>query len=296
MVSVDNLNAAIFPLIAPLIVSLLAATVLVFWLNRYFISQTHRSWLGMSHSVTGWRRLFSIFEYRFAYKRKDIEKNLIRAGIYNSRVAMFYLPVKIALASIVVGSVLFFGNELGIDNRNDQLVYALLGMVVIIILPDIWLQKRQKKRIRRISLQLPYMIDLMAVCIQTGMTIEAAVAYLSEEFKSFDKDLAYILRQLDARARVVGITSALDEMLEQVPSNAMRSFVYTLTQSLQYGSSIFDVLIRLSANLREIDMLELEEKAGKLAAKMSVPLVLFIMFPIVILITAPGIMRLMSNG
>ena len=136
----------------------------------------------------------------------------------------------------------------------------------------------------------------MAVCIQTGMTIESSIAYLADELKGFDKDLARMMWQVDSRSRVVGMESALEELLEEYPSNEMRSFVYTLTQSLQYGSSIYEVLTNLSANVREVQMLELEEKVGKLSAKMSVPLILFIMFPIVILITAPGIMRMMSDG
>ena len=102
--------------------------------------------------------------------------------------------------------------------------------------------------------------------------------------------------QVDSRSRVIGLSDSLEELLIEFPSNEMRSFVYTLSQSLQYGSSISDVLVSLSGNIREIQMLELEERVGKLSAKMSVPLILFIMFPIVILITAPGIMRLMSNG
>jgi tight adherence protein C len=69
----------------------------------------------------------------------------------------------------------------------------------------------------------------------------------------------------------------------------------TLKQSLQYGSSIYGVLTTLAGDIRDVQMLTLEEKIGKLAAKMSVPLILFIMIPIVILIAAPGILRMMSN-
>ncbi|MEC8483612.1 MAG: type II secretion system F family protein, partial [Pseudomonadota bacterium] len=50
----------------------------------------------------------------------------------------------------------------------------------------------------------------------------------------------------------------------------------------------------LSSEIRAVQMLSIEEKIGKLAAKMSVPLILFIMFPIVILIAAPGVMRMIN--
>ena len=78
---------------------------------------------------------------------------------------------------------------------------------------------------------------------------------------------------------------------ERVPTNAMRSFVMTLKQSLHYGSSIYEVLTTLAADIREITLLETEERMGKLASKISVPMILFHMFPIVPLVIGPPIMR-----
>ncbi|MFK0570899.1 type II secretion system F family protein [Endozoicomonas sp.] len=231
-----------------------------------------------------------------SYKHKDVEQGMIRAGIYNRRLAVIYFPAKMVIAILIFAAVFLFGERLGLTDQTQQIAAAFAGMVVVILLPDMWLHHRQKKRIRKVSAELPYVCDLMAVCVQTGMTIEASVSYLGDELKSFDKDLAFVMKRVDSVSRIAGMQRALDELVEQFPTNQVRSFSYTLSQSLQYGSSIFDVLTRLSANLREVEMLELEEKVGKLSAKMSVPLILFIMFPIVILITAPGIMRMMSNG
>lgn len=282
------------PLIS-LLISLGFATILIVVMDRYFNRQAVRSWLGMSYTVTGWKTLFEVFEYKLAYRRKDVEVSLMRAGIYNTKVAVFYFPAKIVVGVALVALVFLFSDKLGYETFSRQLTLAFVALVAVIILPDLWLQKRQRQLIRKVSSELPYVIDLMAVCVQTGMTIETAVAYLGEELKSFDKDLGYVMRRVDSVARITNMNRALDELLEHFPTNQMQSFVYTISQSLQYGSSIYDVLTRLSASIREIEMLELEERVGKLSAKMSVPLILFIMFPIVILITAPGIMRMMSN-
>ena len=278
-----------------LLLSLFIASIPIIWLDRYFTRQSMRSWLGLSHTITSWQRLFSLFEYRFAYKRKDVEQNLTRAGIYNPKLAVIYFPAKIGLAITLMAVAFFFGDSFGLDDFTSRMAAAFMAMVFVIIVPDAWLQARQKKRVRKVSSQLPYVIDLMAVCIQTGMTIEAAIDYLGEELNSFDKDLAYIMRRVSSISKVHSMQKAFDELLEHFPTRQMRSFVYTLSQSLQYGSSIYEVLTSLSANIREIEMLELEEKVGSLSAKMSVPLILFIMFPIVILITAPSIMRMMVN-
>ena len=116
----------------------------------------------------------------------------------------------------------------------------------------------------------------------------------SGEVKDFDPDLGFLMNRTRERMQVVGLEQALDEMFDRVPSNEMRSFVMTLKQSIQYGSSIYEVLTNLSSEIRAVQMLSIEEKIGKLAAKMSVPLILFIMFPIVILIAAPGVMRMIN--
>jgi tight adherence protein C len=135
----------------------------------------------------------------------------------------------------------------------------------------------------------------MAICVQTGMTLEATIKYLAIELKSFDKDLAKLLAKVSDRANIVGLEKSLDELYLKLPTPEIRSFVMTLKQSLQYGSSIYTVLTTLAADIRDINMLTAEERIGKLAAKMSLPLILFIMFPIVIIILAPAAMRFMDH-
>lgn len=124
---------------------------------------------------------------------------------------------------------------------------------------------------REIVESTPYLLDLLAVCVQTGMTIEAAMTYLSKEMSGFDKDLAQLLKNTNDRSRIVGLDKALDELYDRVPTNEMRSFTMTLKQSLHYGTSIYGVLTTLAVDIRDVTMLSMEEKIGKLAAKMSVP-------------------------
>lgn len=227
-----------------------------------------------------------------AASEDDIEAKFTAAGFYNSKWTYLFLPLKYTLLTfgVVIGIALYFYS--GIELQKILLT-CLFWIIAVIILPDAYLAFRSRKIRQRISSQLPYLLDLMAVCVQTGMTIESTMAYLAIEIVGFDKDLAYMLKKTNDRARIVGLEQALEELYERVPTAEIRSFVMTINQSLQYGSSIYKVLTTLATDIRETHMLSLEEKVGKLSAKMSAPLVLFIMFPIVILIIAPGIARLM---
>lgn len=235
------------------------------------------------------------FNDMFTSSSVDMSEKFVAAGLYDTRFASLVTPLKYMLAVVGGIGIAYIGYVLGWTPKKYILV-ELFWIVVVIILPDVYLAAKKKSLQNKISSQLPYLLDLMGVCVQTGMTIEAAMAYLGKEMQGFDKDLAHILKRTNDRARLVSLEVALQELYQRVPTSEVRSFVMTLNQSLQYGSSIYDVLVTLAVDIREVQMLGLEEKIGKLAAKMSLPLIVFIMFPIVILIAAPGVMRLMSGG
>ncbi|KKD58516.1 biotin synthase, partial [Grimontia sp. AD028] len=177
----------------------------------------------------------------------------------------------------------------------NKVIWLSVLTLVFVIGPDLYLEMRRRALALKITRKLPFLLDLMATCVQTGMTIESTLFYLTSEMASFDRDIAYMLKRLSDRARTVGIDQALQDLYERVPSPEMHSFVMTLTQSMQHGTSVYEILTTLSNDIRKIQLLSLEEKAGKLSSKMSIPLIIFIMIPVVILIVAPGVMRMMER-
>ncbi|WP_337247252.1 MULTISPECIES: type II secretion system F family protein [unclassified Vibrio] len=240
-------------------------------------------------------RLSRSLNQLFSSDKQQVQQKILAAGFYHPMLATYFMPLKYAL--LCVGAAACYALSLRFAWQLNTLFIVLAGwLIVSLILPDSYLAMRARRLSNKISNKLPYLLDLMAVCVQTGMTIEASISYLAKEMRGFDKDISYLLMKTDDRARIVGLETALDELYGRVPSNEMRSFVMTLKQSLQYGSSVYSVLTTLSADIREVQMLQIEEKIGKLAAKMSIPLIVFIMVPIVILIAAPGIMRMMANA
>lgn len=242
-----------------------------------------------------WDKVSTFVNHSISSDPKEIKKKMLGAGIYSNTFAKYFVPAKylIIISGFTLIGLATFEFEW---SMTTTVLFVALWLVVGIIFPDAYLASKTKSYRRGISDRLPYALDLMGVCVQTGMTIEASIRYLSIEMEAFDKDMSYLLRKLNDRSNLVGIESALEEFYQQVPTNEVRSFVMTLTQSLQYGSSIYSVLTTLSADIREVQILTVEEKVGKLAAKMSVPLILFIMIPIVILIAAPGVMRMLFHA
>lgn len=222
----------------------------------------------------------------------EIANKFIAAGIYNTKLAYLFVPLKYLLLVVGVALAITLGLHFQLEPAQ-YLVWSLIWGVIVIIAPDTYLAFRTNNIKRKLSSQLPYLLDMMGVCVQTGMTIESSMTYLAQEMVGFDIDMAHMLKRTNERAQIVGLEKAIEELYIRIPTPEFRSFVMTLSQSLRYGSSIYEVLTRLAMDIREIQMLGLEEKIGKLSAKMSVPLILFIMFPIVILTAAPGVMRMM---
>tara|TARA_B100001059_G_scaffold235837_1_gene283191 strand:- start:917 stop:1759 length:843 start_codon:yes stop_codon:yes gene_type:complete len=219
--------------------------------------------------------------------RHELEQKFIEAGYYNTEWAKFYFPAKVLVLGLISGLVV-----LGDMTTTNKLLVVIVSLIVVIVLPDTLLQMRRKMLISKTSAQLPYLLDMMSVCVQTGMTIEAALAYLGKELAEFDSDLCYQIKRTSDSAKIHGVEKALNDLTERIPTPAIRSFVLTIIQNLQYGTSVAQTLSDLAEDMRKVQILTVEEKVGKLSAKMSVPLILFIMFPIVILILAPSIMQM----
>lgn len=259
-----------------------------------FALSTHHVEQGNDSDTDSMHQAFAQLTASFTSDQGDIKKKLEDAGFDNLTYARYYMHFKYGFAFIGLGATYFICRAVQADILI-MMASMLTWFIACIIVPDSYLTSRRKKRQERISKQLPYLLDLMAICVQTGMTLESSIKYLSIELRSFDRELAKVLKQVDDRAQIHGLENALNELYRKLPTSEIRSFVMTLKQTLQYGSSIYAVLTTLASDIRDVNMLTAEEKIGKLAAKMSVPLVVLIMMPIVVVILAPAIMRAMHG-
>jgi len=189
-------------------------------------------------------------------------------------------------------------NALGVTafSRSGLGMLLLVIMITLIVLPGLLLKPAINSRVKGMMDALPYLVDLVAVCVQAGMTVESALKFVSERFNHLDANLADLMKLLVKRAEVNGMESALSELYHSMEMTEIRMFTATLQQSVHYGTSLYEHLIELAQDIRELQLLVTEEKVGSLSAKMSVPLIIFIMFPITILIVAPGILRIVKNG
>lgn len=197
---------------------------------------------------------------------------------------------------IAFSLLIFILGALGILKYDKQTQAIIIGvaLVLVILIPPRIKNYVMKKKTKKINVDLPYVINIMSICVQSGMTIENALIYISKNIQFINSDIASLLERTAIKIEVSGIVSALDQLYEEVPSAEVRMFCTTLQQSITYGASISTVLVELSKEMREMQLLSVEEKVASLSAKMAAPMILFIMFPILAIVAGPGFIRMMA--
>lgn len=227
-------------------------------------------------------------------QRIELELVLIEGSPILSFFAMVdrNIKVKLSVIGLIFALIYLFNMH---EEMSILIVYFVLAAIAIILLPGMLTSSMLKSKIKSIMVDLPSFIDLVAVSVQTGSGIDGGLRQVSADFKRLNPSLTYVMTRIMRKAELSGLSSALRDLAVALPTKEIKMFCTVLQQSLNFGSSVYDQLIILSADIREIQLLEIEEKLGTLAAKMSVPLILLIMFPIVFLILAPGAMRVLPN-
>ena len=223
-----------------------------------------------------------------------LEQNSHTLSLYRRIDGSFMLKVIFGLGisalTIVISKIMAW--DIG---DSEYVVIIILCMVATIILPSVLRAMYVRKKVKKLTLELPWMIDLLAVSVQCGMTPEQAFKFLAGKMSGINPDFVPFLQKLVRRTEMSGLSHALNHFSREIPSTETRLFCAMLEQSLQYGSSLYEQLMNLSREIREIQLLNTEENIGKLSAKMSVPLILFFMFPVVVIVAAPGVMRVLAN-
>ncbi|TCP94659.1 tight adherence protein C [Cricetibacter osteomyelitidis] len=202
------------------------------------------------------------------------------------------IKIKLLVIFLLFGIYYLFNLK---NDSSDLILGFVLIFVLTILLPGLLTGSILKAKVKKIMADLPGFIDLVAVNVQTGVSIDAALKQVAVDFKKLNPDLTYVVLRIIRKAEITGLELALQDLVVSLPTAEIRMFCTVLQQSLNFGSSMYLQLIQLSADVRELQLLTIEEKLGTLAAKMSIPLILFIMFPIIILILAPGAMRVFPN-
>ncbi len=227
---------------------------------------------------------------------KLLRRRLTQAGIYDPRAAQYFFFVRLVLA--VGGAVVAFFvlPMLAMQGKSSFWLFVMVAGLVGYLTPSFWLDKRVKAKKAEHQAGFPDLMDLLVVCADAGLAMEASLDRVGRELGEAYPSLAANIHMatLEIRAGRT-LSEALDHLGDRLGLDEARSFATLIQQSDELGSSISDALRVYSEDMRHKRMSRAEEKAYALPAKLSVPMMVCIFPTLFVVILLPVIVR-MSTG
>ncbi|MDD3181258.1 MAG: type II secretion system F family protein [Alphaproteobacteria bacterium] len=225
---------------------------------------------------------------------EGLRLKLRRAGFQSRDTLFVFLFTKLALMCGLAATAGFFVFVVGVGNMNPafRLLIALFGAVIGWMLPDVMIKNLIQKREEVLRKGTPDALDLMVICAEAGLGLDAA----------FDRVGKEIIPTCPELAEEIGVTSvelnflpdrnkALHGLAERVPLPSIVALVNTLIQTEKYGTPLAQSLRVLSGEMRDERMMKAEEKAAALPAILTVPMILFILPPLFVVLIGPAALK-----
>lgn len=224
-------------------------------------------------------------------------RKLRLAGFLSRDASVIYVFVKLALPLALGFVMIFLTSVTGVLQvpENLQLLTSIGGVLAGFLLPDLYIKNVTNKRRDILNYVLPEGLDLLTICVEAGLSIDAA-------FRRVAKEMAGSMPELAAEFEMTAIEltylpdrqQALENMAERSDSAAMAALVNALRQTEKYGTPLASSLRILSQEFRQTRAAKAEEKGARMPALMTVPLMVFILPTLVTVLLAPALMSIFS--
>ncbi len=243
------------------------------------------------------RRVVQQLNLERSHRAEAIQRLLAQAG-WRSRDAvtryLFFrltLPLLFGLTAVILVDVMRVYPLSSMLRLGIDMGAVLIGWIG----PDVFIKNAVQKRAKKLRLALPDAIDLMVICAEAGLSLDAMLKRVSEEFHRSCPELA---DELALTSLELGFLpdrrQALVNLSNRSPLPGLRAVVNSLIQADRFGTPLAQSLRVLAAEFREERMLKAEEKAARLPALLTVPMIVFILPPLFVVLLGPAILRTMD--
>lgn len=223
---------------------------------------------------------------------KAIQQKLAQAGIRNKEwaVAVVFARLVAPIVLGIIGGVVIYLIDYFPEWSSFKKFMGFAAMVGAGYKgPDVFIQNLINKRTDAIRKGLPDALDLLVICAEAGLTVDAAFERVSRELGRAYPELGdeFSLTSIEL-AFLTERRAAFENLAYRVNLDAVKGVVTTMIQTERYGTPLASALRVLSAEFRNERMMRAEEKAARLPAIMTVPLILFILPTLFVVILGPA--------
>lgn len=221
---------------------------------------------------------------------KASSDKLIHAGFDQAGAPVLFIAARLASAVAVPAIVL-----LVVPRRSTISVAAMLALAVLIgfILPQAYVNYRARMRQEKLRRAIPDSLDLLVVCVEAGVSLDAAIMRVAKEMAILHPDFANELLIVHRRVNAgIPREQALRGLWERTGVEDLRSLAANMIQCEKWGTSIATVLRVYAESLRRKKKQLAEKRAATAPLKMTFPLALFIFPAIFVVLLGPAIMKI----
>lgn len=216
----------------------------------------------------------------------NLWEELFRAGYYSKAAPAVYTGIKMLLFVLGLGcmAILVVPME---RHFTTKITLIFLGGIFLFFVPNALLRMRLRKRHDEISQHLPEAVDLLEICVSSGIGLGMAWNIVADEIQHVSPILAGAMTLTNFEIHLgVSRIDAMRHMADRTGVDQLSSLAAMLVQTERFGTSVSTALREFATSMREERFFAVEEKAEKMAVKLIIPMVVFI-FPAV-LITVAG--------
>ncbi|MDB5715529.1 MAG: type secretion system family protein [Sphingomonadales bacterium] len=230
---------------------------------------------------------------------KAAQLRLMQGGIRSKDMAIAVIFARLVLPIVFGGGMILYVYAMGgfpLWSPLKRYGIVAAALVMSYKAPDIFVNNIVNKRTDAIRKGLPDALDLLVICAEAGLTVDAAFGRVAKELGRAYPELGdeFALTAIEL-SFLTDRRSAFDNLAMRVPLDAMKGVVTTMIQTEKYGTPLASALRVLSAEFRNERMMRAEEKAARLPAIMTIPLIMFILPVLFIVILGPAACSISDN-
>jgi tight adherence protein C len=216
---------------------------------------------------------------------------LAQAGIRSRDAMVGYLFARVSLPFVFSIALLADSNVFHLLPTPPTLRFLppIAGLLLGFYAPTIYLKNAAAKRAKNIQLALPDGLDLMVICAEAGLSLDATLGRVSRELGNGSPELAEELAITAAELTFLpDRRMAFENLNARTNSDGIRAVVNTLQQTAKFGTPLAHSLRVLATEMRAARMTRAEEKAARLPALLTVPMIIFILPTLFIVLLGPA--------
>lgn len=234
------------------------------------------------------------FDLRAQFDSEEVRNKLKTAGLRGQAPIVAYIFFRVAMPPIVFLLALFYVFVLGKLSYPPMIKFlmAVCAGVVGFYLPNVFIENLAQKRQQSIRQAFPDSLDMLLICVQSGMSVEAAFGKVAKEITSQSLELGEELALTTAELSYLGERRlAFENLGKRTGLPGVKAVATALIQAERYGTPVSQALRVMAKENREIRMSEAEKKAASLPPKLTVPMIVFFLPVLFIVILGPAAIR-----